>query len=276
MRWTFVVLFALAAPSFAAAQPQEQRIGTLTTDAASVEVGARNDGDIVMHAAGLVSSSIICVSKPNDARAWVRATAQAFESTEAGSSGRAAERPGPELRGYECTVQVTRAGDPATYRLQLVRSPGYQRLATTMTLEAEKQLLALISTAADSAANMCSRNPTKECAIAQMSAPGEPYYEFQVERRAWPMEGNPAAKYPPELHQANVEGEVLAQFVVDTLGRAERSTFKVLKSSHELFTTAVWAVIPDLRFRPAEINGRKVRQIVVMPFEFRLTRFQRL
>ena len=38
------------------------------------------------------------------------------------------------------------------------------------------------------------------------------------------------------LRSANVEGEVLAQFVVDTTGRAEMGTFKVLKSSHDLFT----------------------------------------
>ena len=38
------------------------------------------------------------------------------------------------------------------------------------------------------------------------------------------------------LRSANVEGEVLAQFVVDTTGRADMSTFKVLKSTHELFT----------------------------------------
>ena len=40
------------------------------------------------------------------------------------------------------------------------------------------------------------------------------------------------------LRSANVEGEVLAQFVVDTTGRYESGTFKVLKSSNEQFTNA--------------------------------------
>ena len=74
------------------------------------------------------------------------------------------------------------------------------------------------------------------------------------------------------LKSANVEGEVLAQFVVDTTGRADMSTFKVLKSSHELFTTAVRNVLPQMRFYPAEIGGRKVKQMVQQPFTFALTK----
>ena len=53
--------------------------------------------------------------------------------------------------------------------------------------------------------------------------------------------GQPAPRYPDMLRSANVEGEVLAQFVVDTTGRADMSTFKVLKSTHDLFTNAVKA-----------------------------------
>jgi protein TonB len=69
-----------------------------------------------------------------------------------------------------------------------------------------------------------------------------------------------------------VEGEVLAQFVVDTTGRADMSTFKVLKSSHELFTQSVRNVLPNMRFYPAEIGGRKVKQMVQQPFTFALTK----
>jgi len=69
-----------------------------------------------------------------------------------------------------------------------------------------------------------------------------------------------------------VEGEVLAQFVVDTTGRADMSTFKVLKSSHELFTQSVRNVLPQMRFYAAEIGGRKVKQMVQQPFTFALTK----
>jgi periplasmic protein TonB len=74
------------------------------------------------------------------------------------------------------------------------------------------------------------------------------------------------------LRSANVEGEVLAQFVVDTTGRADMSTFKILKSSHDLFTNSVRSVLPNMRFYAAEIGGRKVKQLVQMPFQFTLTK----
>jgi periplasmic protein TonB len=98
------------------------------------------------------------------------------------------------------------------------------------------------------------------------------YFEFQVEKQVAPRPGNPGPRYPDMLRSANVEGEVLAQFVVDTTGRADMSTFKVLKSSHDLFTNAVRATLPNMRFYAAEIGGRKVKQLVQMPFQFTLTK----
>ena len=74
------------------------------------------------------------------------------------------------------------------------------------------------------------------------------------------------------LRSANVEGEVLAQFVVDTTGRADMSQFKVLKSTHDLFTNAVRSSLPQMKFYPAEVGGKKVKQLVQMPFQFSLTK----
>ena len=98
------------------------------------------------------------------------------------------------------------------------------------------------------------------------------FFEFQVEKQVQPTPGNPSPRYPDMLRSANVEGEVLAQFVVDTTGRAEMSTFKVLKSSHDLFTNAVKNALSNMRFYPAEVGGRKVKQLVQMPFQFSLNK----
>ena len=98
------------------------------------------------------------------------------------------------------------------------------------------------------------------------------YFEFQVEKQVSPFPGNPAPRYPDMLRSANVEGEVLAQFVVDTTGRADMSQFKVLKSTHDLFTNAVRASLPNMKFYPAEVGGKKVKQLVQMPFQFSLTK----
>jgi protein TonB len=98
------------------------------------------------------------------------------------------------------------------------------------------------------------------------------YFEFQVEKQVQAMPGNTAPRYPDMLRSANVEGEVLAQFVVDTTGRADMSSFKVLKETHALFTQAVKTALPNMKFYPAEVGGRKVKQLVQMPFQFNLTK----
>jgi len=98
------------------------------------------------------------------------------------------------------------------------------------------------------------------------------YFEFQVEKQVAPAPGNRGPSYPDMLRSANVEGEVLVQFVVDTTGRVENGSVKILKSSHDLFTNAVRNALNSMRFYPAEIGGRKVKQLVQQPFNFTLTR----
>ena len=102
--------------------------------------------------------------------------------------------------------------------------------------------------------------------------PDQPYFEFQVEKQVTTAPNSPQPRYPDILKSANVEGEVLAQYVVDTTGRADVRTFKVLKSTHELFTKSVRNALADMRFEPAEIGGHKVKQLVQQPFTFALSR----
>jgi TonB family protein len=97
------------------------------------------------------------------------------------------------------------------------------------------------------------------------------YFEFEVEKQVQAVSGSAHLRYPAALKRANIEGGVLAQFVVDTTGRVELRTFKVLRATHEDFVEAVRDVLPRLRFLPAEIGGRKVKQMVQQPFDFRLT-----
>jgi len=48
------------------------------------------------------------------------------------------------------------------------------------------------------------------------------------------------------------------------------STFKVLKSTNDLFVDAVKRVLPRWKFYPAETGGHKVKQLVQMPFAFKV------
>ena len=100
----------------------------------------------------------------------------------------------------------------------------------------------------------------------------QPYFDFQVEKAAAALPGSPAPAYPEQLKAAGVEGEALVQFVVDTLGRAELGSFKVLRSSHDAFAQAVRTTLPRMRFLPAEIDGTKVRMVVQQSFGFALNR----
>lgn len=94
------------------------------------------------------------------------------------------------------------------------------------------------------------------------------FKEFQVEQTARPLPGNPAPRYPDALRTSGVAGDVIVQFVVDTLGRADMRTFKVLKSTNDLFTAAVRGALASMKFAPAEVGGKKVKQLLQMPFEF--------
>lgn len=94
------------------------------------------------------------------------------------------------------------------------------------------------------------------------------YFEFQVTDPVQELEGSSAPVYPPTLLAAHVEGRVIAQFVVDAYGRPEVGTFKVLMSSNDLFSDAVRHALPGMRFVPATLGGRRVRQVVQVPFTF--------
>ena len=100
----------------------------------------------------------------------------------------------------------------------------------------------------------------------------QPYFEFQVEKPVVPAPGSTSPRYPDMLRQAGVEGEVLAQFVVDTTGRAEPASLKILKSSHDLFIQSVKNALPQMKFIPAEVGGRKVKQLVQQPFSFSIAK----
>jgi TonB family protein len=103
-------------------------------------------------------------------------------------------------------------------------------------------------------------------------SPNQTYFEFQVEQPVAGRPGSAAPRYPDSLRVAGIEGQVLAQFVVDQEGHPDMSTFKVLKTDHDLFTNAVKQSLPAMKFTAAEVGGRAVKQLVQMPFQFNLSK----
>ncbi|MGH7653334.1 MAG: M56 family metallopeptidase [Gemmatimonadaceae bacterium] len=104
----------------------------------------------------------------------------------------------------------------------------------------------------------------------KLQSQGQVYYEYQVEQPVMAAPGGASPTYPDILKTAGVGGEVYASFTVDTTGLVDVSSLKIIKSTHKLFAEAVAAALPNMRFTPALVGGRKVRQLVQQPFVFRI------
>jgi len=88
-----------------------------------------------------------------------------------------------------------------------------------------------------------------------------------VTRHPW----SAAPAYPAEMLKKKQEGSVFVRYVVDTSGFADAASFEVLRSTHDDFTAAVRSALPDMRFNPARIGRRRVRQLVEQEFSFKIT-----
>lgn len=107
--------------------------------------------------------------------------------------------------------------------------------------------------------------------LAGGGAPGA-FNSFEVDVEVVAIAGTVRPQYPDMLRSSGTEGQVIAQFVVNEKGRADRKTFKVVSSTHALFSDAVSRALPQMRFKPARIAGRPVSQLVQQLFVFRLDR----
>ena len=94
----------------------------------------------------------------------------------------------------------------------------------------------------------------------------------QVEKQVTVVPGSAPPRYPETLRNSGVDGRVIAEFVVDERGRAEADSVRFVRSDNPLFDGAVRVALRRMRFTPAEVGGRKVKQLVQMPFVFTLER----
>jgi protein TonB len=102
---------------------------------------------------------------------------------------------------------------------------------------------------------------------ASAAGSSQTFLDFQVET---PVKIKSAAVpvYPSRLREAGIEGHVIVQFVVDENGNALMDSFKVLRSNDNSFSEAVKKAVSQTTYIPAELQGRKVRQLVQQPYKF--------
>ncbi len=263
----------VAGRSIAGAQAVMPRIGVVVSGSDSIAVDASRLGLI-----STVTSSgrmhAVTVATTANARTWARRADSVAHVVPA--------NPGAVFRSDPIEMTAPRGGlsysrvlgvsDAAAHEIISPDFISHQPIRIALTSAQLDLLLQYVARAADfSDSLMLSAKGFASPIRAPALQPGiRVYFEFQVEKPARPNPQNAPPTYPDMLRSARIEGRVLAQFVVDTTGAVELSTFKILKSPHDLFSNAVHLALPNMLFSPAEIGGVKVRQLVQMPFTFTL------
>jgi protein TonB len=97
------------------------------------------------------------------------------------------------------------------------------------------------------------------------------YAEAVVEQKP-EMLSMPQPEYPPLLRTAGIEGEVVVQVVIDTMGGAEPNSLKIIRSPNPGFDQPVKSAVLRALFRPARVDGRAVRVLTRIPIRFTLRR----
>ena len=94
--------------------------------------------------------------------------------------------------------------------------------------------------------------------------------EFRADTMVTRFAESAAPSYPPKLLEMKVEGGAYVQFVVDTTGLADTTSFRVISATHPEFAQSVRDALPGMRFSPAILRSKKVRQLVEQPFMFKI------
>ncbi|HEV8399291.1 MAG TPA: energy transducer TonB [Gemmatimonadales bacterium] len=100
---------------------------------------------------------------------------------------------------------------------------------------------------------------------------GQVFMESVVEERPEVLSG-PQLQYPDLLRQAAIQGRVLVQAIIDTTGRAEPPSVKVIQSPNPGFDQSAKNYVLRALFRPARVHGRAVRVLINLPIDFKIKR----
>ena len=79
-----------------------------------------------------------------------------------------------------------------------------------------------------------------------------------------------APVYPADMLEQHIEGATFVHYVVDTTGRVDTLTIRVIRSTHAAFTRSVRDALGLMRFRPAVQGSHRVRQWVQQNFAFKI------
>src|SRR5213593_2160925 len=98
----------------------------------------------------------------------------------------------------------------------------------------------------------------------------EVYAEALVEERPELLSAPPPI-YPQLLKQAGIQGRVILHAIVDTTGRVEPASVRIIKSPSPAFDQPTKDWVLKALFRPARLHGRGVRVFINLPVDYSLT-----
>ena len=78
----------------------------------------------------------------------------------------------------------------------------------------------------------------------------------------------PVLVYPELLRQAGLQGRVVLEAVIDTVGRVERGSIVVVEAAHPAFVAPAQQSLLKSLFRPARVRGHAVRVRIRVPIDF--------
>lgn len=113
--------------------------------------------------------------------------------------------------------------------------------------------------------------PIGAAPLLPLTGSGEPIDGSSADNPPYMMPGQMGPSYPPELRGEAPDGLVVVRFVIDTLGKVETSSVKVVESTHPHFLSSVRVALDRLRFTPAKLSGQRVRVRMEQRFEFHLS-----
>jgi TonB family protein len=89
----------------------------------------------------------------------------------------------------------------------------------------------------------------------------------EVQEKPERLAGTPPV-YPPLLQQAGIEGTVIVQAIIDTMGRVEPNSLRITQTANPGFNESAKQAVSKSLFRPARVYGKAVRVLIQIPISY--------
>ena len=102
---------------------------------------------------------------------------------------------------------------------------------------------------------------------------GEVFLAAEVDETPQAIDGSACiGKFPPVMMSAGIPGKVVLQFIVNTDGRVDVATLKVISSTHKAFEEPARQGITSAgcNFKPGKSRGQPVRVLVQQAVSFKI------